>query len=241
VKLSKGLVGLAVLLVVFSGAAWAQDKQPDKAAIVASFKQKIQDVLKDANSYTRPEYAVAVSRDIEIPAPPAPPVAPVIVPVQGKGMMAGFVNKDGSPCKTWHTSRCYQGFTDDHGALYVNSKGVPCNPNNKPDTCTANGVTAAAKRAAAEAAAAVASKPSVRTVWWRSYAAPVLQYDFDVKVTDSLVTPYTAVLSYSQVFWSTADHSTKEEAVQDNDFTRSETHPHTATYGYQEGKWVLLK
>jgi len=230
----KSLIGLAVLLVGFSGAGWTQDNRPSQAAIVDSFKQKIQDVLKAENSKRGPEHAEFVSRNVETPAPPA---APVIVPIQGKGLMAGYVYKDGSPCKTWHSGRCYQGFTDSSGALYVNSKGVPCNPEKNPDTCSANGVTAAAKLAAAKAAA----KPIVNVLWRKQYTETVSQYGFDVKVTDSLVTPYTGVLSYDEVTWFTAEHPTQKEAEQDNNFTSSLKTSHTSTYGYQEGKWVLLK
>jgi hypothetical protein len=232
--LAKRLVGLVVFFVGFSGAVWAQDKRPDQAAIVDSFKQKIQDVLKAENSKRGPEHAEFVSRNVETPAPPA---APVIVPIQGKGLMAGYVLKDGSPCKTWHTGRCYQGFTDSSGALYVNSKGVPCNPEKNPDTCSANGVTAAAKLAAAKAAA----KPIVNVLWRKRYTATVSEFGFDVRVTDSLVTPYTGVFSYSEVIWLTAEHPTKEEAEQDSNFTSSLQSSHTLTYGYQDGKWVFLK
>ncbi len=230
----KSWVGWAFLLVGFSGAALAQDKSPDKAAIVDSFKQKIQDVLKAENSKRGPERAEFVSRNVETPAPP---VAPVIVPVQGKGLLAGLVLKDGSPCKTWHTGRCYDGFTDSSGALYVNSKGVPCNPEKHPDTCSANGVTAAAKLAAAKAAA----KPIVNVLWRKRYTATVSEFGFDVRVTDSLVTPYTGVFTYSEAIWLTAEHPTKEEAEQDNKFTPGSSNSYTYTYGYQDGKWVLQK
>ncbi len=231
---NKSLIGLAVLLAGFSGPASAQDNRPDQAAIVASFKQKIQDVLKAGNSERGPEHTEFVSRTVETPAPPA---ALVIVPIRGKGLLAGLVLKDGSPCKTWHTGRCYQGFTDSSGALYVNSKGVPCNPEKNPDTCSANGVTAVAKLAAAKAAA----RPIVNVLWRKRYTETISHYGFDVKVTDSLVTPYTGVLSYDQVTWFTAEHPTQKEAEQDNNFTSSSKSSHTSTYGYQEGKWVLLQ
>ena len=38
--------------------------RPDQAAIVDSFKQKIQDVLKDENSKRGPEHAEFVSRNV---------------------------------------------------------------------------------------------------------------------------------------------------------------------------------
>jgi hypothetical protein len=232
--LAKRLVGLGVFLVGFSGAVRAQDKRPDQAAIVDSFKQKIQDVLKAENSRRGPEHAEFASRSVETPPILA---APVIVPIQGRGLMAGYVLKDGSPCKTWHTGRCYQGFADNSGALYVNSKGVPCNPEKNPDTCSANGVTAAAKLAAAKAA----PKPIVNVLWRKRYTATVSEFGFDVRVTDSLVTPYTGVFSYSEVIWLTAEHPTKGDAEQDSSFTASSQSSHTLTYGYQDGKWIFLK
>jgi hypothetical protein len=44
----KGFVILAAFLVGLSGAVRAQDKRPDQAAIVDSFKQKIQDDFTDS-------------------------------------------------------------------------------------------------------------------------------------------------------------------------------------------------
>jgi hypothetical protein len=79
------LVILAVSLTASSGVATAQEKRPDQAAVVDSFKQKIQDVLKEENSTRGPEHVVFVSRTETKPAPP------VIVPVHGKGISAGWV------------------------------------------------------------------------------------------------------------------------------------------------------
>jgi hypothetical protein len=219
--------GFSVLLAGFSGALLAQNNRPDQAAVVASFKQNIQDVLKEKNSKRGPEHVELVPRSVATPAPP------VIVRISGKGRMAGHVLKDGSPCKVMHTGWCYEGFTDNSGALYIDSKGVPCNPEKHPDTCFANGVSAGAKLAAA--------KPIVNLLWRKRYAETLSQYGFDVKVTDSLVTPYTGVLSYDEVVWLTAEHPTEKEAEQDNSFTSSLKNSQTSTYGYQEGKWVLLK
>ena len=227
------LISLAVSLMVFAGVGLAQDNKPSQAAIVASFKQNIQEVLKAENSNRGPEHAEIVSRNIE--NPPAP-ILPMVVPVQGKGMMAGYVNKDGSPCKTWHSGRCFQGFTDGSGTLYVDAKGNPCNPEKHPDACTANGMTAAAKLAAAKAAA----KPTVNVVWRKRYTATVSEFAFDVRVTDSLVTPYTGVFNYTEQIWLTPEHATKEDAAHDNNFTLFSSPSMTETYGLQEGKWVLL-
>jgi hypothetical protein len=229
----RSLIRLAVSLMVLSGVGLAQDNKPSQAAIVASFKQNIQEVLKVENSKRGPEHAELVSRNIEIPPPPIPPV---IVPITGKGIMAGAVNKDGSPCKTWHSGRCFQGFRDSSGTLYVNGKSNPCNPEKHPDDCTANGMTAAAKLAAAKAAA----KPTINVVWRKRYTATVSEFGFDVRLTDSLVTPYTGVFSYSEEIWLTPEHATKEDAAHDYNFALFSSPSMTETYGLQEGKWVLL-
>ena len=209
----KSLIGLAVLLAGFSGAGWTQDNRPSQAAIVDSFKRKIQDVLKDDNSRRGVEHATVVSHSVEAPPPAAPHAK------------KKYLHKDGSPCGSapWG---CYLRWVDDSGAEYVNGAGKPCDPTQHPDTCHTG---------------ASPAKPPVNLVWRRLYTETVSQYGFDVKVTDSLVTPYTGVLSYDEVTWFTAEHPTQNEAEQDNNFTASLKSPHTSTYGYQEGKWVLLK
>ncbi len=203
-RTKKSLVGLAVLLVGFSGSAQAQDKQPDKAAIVSSFKQEIQDVLKNDNARRGVEHATVVSTVAEDPS-----------------ATTHFVNKDGKPCGAVVHGRCHEVWPDGSPVKYANNDGKPCSPVWHPGTCHV-------------------VKP-VKTVWFKAYTEKVVQYGFDVKVTDSLVTPYTGVLSYSEVFYSTLKHSTKEEAEQDNNFSPPYTSLHTRTFGYQDGKWVSQK
>ena len=77
--------------------------------------------------------------------------------------------------------------------------------------------------------------------WTKVFIATVSTYSFDVKLTDSLVTPYTGILTYSEVLWSTAMHATKKEAEKDSNFTSSHNDSHTFSYGYQNEKWNLLK
>lgn len=138
-------------------------------------------------------------------------------PVHAKRKM---VHKDGSPCGAFHSGWCHDIWVDDSGEQFLDDTGKPCDPAQRPN-CHVSG------------------PPHV--VWRKSYSEPISDYSFDVKVTDSLVTPYTGVLSYKQVFWETAEHPTKEEAQADNNFVRSLTGPQTFTYGYQEGQWKLLK
>jgi hypothetical protein len=210
----KSLVGLTFLVVGFSGAAWAQDERPDQAAIVDSFKHEIQDVLKNDNARRGVEHATVDSVSVETPTAPAAPAK------------SHLVKKDGTPCGAFHTGWCHEVWVDGSGAQYVNSEGKPCNPASHPDTCHTGTPVA---------------KPSVNIVWWKKYTETVSEYGFDVKVTDSLVTPYTGVFSYTEVDRATEIHPTKEEAEKDNNFTRSWTPSHTFTYGYQDGKWILKK
>ena len=211
---SKILIGLAVLLVGFSGAARTQDTRPSQAAIVDSFKQNIQDVLKDDNARRGVEHATVVSRSVEAPPPPAP---------HAKRKM---VHKDGTPCGAFHSGWCHDVWVDDSGAEYVNAAGKPCDPTEHPDTCHTG---------------TSATKPPVKLAWRKEYTETVSQYGFDVKVTDSLVTPYTGVLNYKEVILATAEHPTQKEAEQDNSFSPYLNIPLTFTYGYQDGKWVPLK
>jgi hypothetical protein len=126
-----------------------------------------------------------------------------------------WVHKDGTPCNiTFHASRCYEGWVDGSGTEYANSAGKPCYSARQADSCL---------------------------IWSRHYSAIVSKYSFDVKATDSLITPYTGILSYTDVSWFTVDHATKEAAEKDDNFTSSLTDSFTFTYGYQDGQWKLLK
>ena len=183
---------LVVFLVTLSAVA-AQDKPPDKTAIVDSFKQKIQQVLRDENLITGLEHATTVSTEASA--------------FPGKKKM---VHKDGTPCGAFHADVCHYAWLDDSGAEYINAAGKPCGGN----ICVA---------------------------WTRAYIATVSTYSFDVKLTDSLVTPYTGILTYAEVLWSTTMHATKEGAEKDHNFTSSRSESYTFTYGYQSGEWNLLK
>jgi hypothetical protein len=141
----------------------------------------------------------------------------VAKPVHAKRKM---VHKDGTPCGAFHSGWCHDIWVDDSGGQYVDDAGKPCDPAEKPN-CHVPG------------------PPHLE--WRRSYTEKVSDFSFDVKITDSLVTPYTGVLNYKQVFWETAGHPTKEEAQADSNFVRSWTNPQTSTYGYQDGQWKLLK
>jgi hypothetical protein len=207
------IVVLVVFLLVFSRAQQAQDNPPDHAAIVASFKQKIQVFLQEDNSRRGVEHAKVLTHEVKTPAP-------------ALHATKKFVHKkDGTPCgvKNWG---CHFIWVDDSGAQYLDSDGKPCDPARYPETCHVQ--TAAAKS-------------PVNAVWWKFYVAKVSDYSFDVKVTDSLVTPYSGVLSYTVVTWRTEDHPTNEEAEKDNNFTSSWSDSVTHTFGYQDGQWKLLK
>jgi len=99
---------LAGLLITFSVAA-AQDKPPDKTAIVDSFKQKIQEILNNENSARGREHATVISIDTG--------------PLNAKKKM---LHNDGTPCSAFHTGMCHYAWVDDSGAQYLNSAGKPC-------------------------------------------------------------------------------------------------------------------
>ncbi|MGC1187777.1 MAG: hypothetical protein WA871_10325 [Candidatus Acidiferrales bacterium] len=179
------------LLITFSLAA--QDKPPDKTAIVDSFKQKIQDFVNSENSAAGPEHAKVNSIDTP--------------PLNAKKKM---LHKDGTPCTAFHTGMCHWAWVDESGGEYLNSAGKPCGG----DSCI---------------------------VWMNAYIASVSADNFDVKQTDSLVTPYTGILTYTEISWSTADHATKDEAEKDSNFSLLPSESLTSTYGYQDGQWNLLK
>jgi hypothetical protein len=131
-----------------------------------------------------------------------------------------MVHKDGTPCGAFHTGWCHWVWVDENGAQYLNNAGKPCDPAHAP-------------------ACKVPGKPPI-LMWSKEYWDTVSDYSFDVKVTDSLVTPYVGVVTFKQVHWSTAKHATKEEAEADNNFARTLTAPVTHRYGYQDGQWKLL-
>lgn len=191
-KILRSASSLLIVFLSFSAVA-AQDKPPDKTAVVDSFKQKIQEVLNNENLGKGLEHATAVSTETSM--------------FPGKKKM---VHKDGTPCGAFHTGWCHYVWLDESGAEYLNRGGKPCGG----DTCVA---------------------------WAKGYIATVSTYSFDVKLTDSLVTPYTGILTYSEVFWSTTEHATKEGAEKDSNFTSSLSTSYTFTYGDQNGQWNLLK
>ena len=188
----KTLFFLAASLSIIPSVAVAQNAPPDKDAIVASFKQKIQDVLNTENAVRGPEHASVIST--------------VASAFPGKKKM---LHNDGSPCGAFHTGFCHWVWTDDSGAAYTDAAGKLCTGH----ACV---------------------------VWTRGYFAAISNYGFDVKQTDSLVTPFTGVLTYTDVFWATAGHATKGRAEKDDKFTASNKSI-ASNYGYQDGQWNLLK
>jgi hypothetical protein len=59
--------------------------------------------------------------------------------------------------------------------------------------------------------------PSAPRTWNKTYFIPVIDYDIDVKATDSLINPYVGVIKFTQVWASSRSYATKEEAEKSKD------------------------
>lgn len=75
--------------------------------------------------------------------------------------------------------------------------------------------------------------------WVKEYYEPEQGYSFDVQKTSSLVTPYTAFCEFVLVRHFTDFHTTRESAIQDSNFIKTDKLKHRHTYGFQEGKWIV--
>jgi len=82
-----------------------------------------------------------------------------------------------------------------------------------------------------------------RDDYWRAYYDPVSFKDceINVRVTDSLTSPYHGILSYDRHDYRTAVHTTKIEAEQDSKFHHvGGEHPVLVVieFDYRDGSWV---
>lgn len=202
---------ITIATILIGLALCATAAAQDKAAVVASFKQEIRELLNTTNLSKGIEQATVASSEAKPSEPPA---------VHAKRKM---VHKDGTPCGAFHNGWCHDVWVDDAGVVFTDGMGKSCDPAQRSNTCR------------------ISWEPKPKQfVWIKGYNETVSDYGFDVKVTDSLVTPYIGTLSYTVVFRFTAEHPTKEEAEKDNHFISSLPTPLTFTYGYQDEKWVLL-
>jgi hypothetical protein len=73
--------------------------------------------------------------------------------------------------------------------------------------------------------------------WGKVFFEPQSGYGIDVKVTDSLVSPYSGVCEFTMTVHSIALQDTKEQAEKETNFNVT-TVKHKHTYAYQEGHWT---
>ena len=75
--------------------------------------------------------------------------------------------------------------------------------------------------------------------WAKEYFEPdVASASIDVEKTNSLISPYTASLTFKMIRHRTALHQTKEGAANDSQFTDQDSWLHEHTYAYQDKQWV---
>jgi hypothetical protein len=70
------------------------------------------------------------------------------------------------------------------------------------------------------------------------YEADVNSAEFDVQRTTSLISPYTGRLEFRMIRRFTAFHKSREEAMADTDFPRTDITEHRHNYAYQDGRWI---
>ncbi|AYB38217.1 hypothetical protein [Brevibacillus laterosporus] len=65
---------------------------------------------------------------------------------------------------------------------------------------------------------------------------------YDVRKTDSLVSPYIGTISFTLNPQSTDIFNTKDEAAKDTNFIDKDSYvPHRLTYAFQNNNWILKK
>jgi hypothetical protein len=74
--------------------------------------------------------------------------------------------------------------------------------------------------------------------WVKTYRELKPDYSIDLRVTDSLITPYLGTCAFTLIEHQTTPHDTKDGAEKDNDFVDGSTWQHRHNYSYEEGKWV---
>jgi hypothetical protein len=67
------------------------------------------------------------------------------------------------------------------------------------------------------------------------------EYKYDVQQTSSLVSPYTGYCEFSLKRSYTDFHKTKDDALLDTIFIKSDEVIHKHYYSYQKGKWKISK
>jgi hypothetical protein len=77
--------------------------------------------------------------------------------------------------------------------------------------------------------------------WAKEQYIPIEKYSYDVKRSDSLVSPYVATCEFNLIRKRTDFHSTKVQAEQDNNFIHSNSRIHRHSYAFQDNQWTVTK
>jgi hypothetical protein len=78
--------------------------------------------------------------------------------------------------------------------------------------------------------------------WVFTYATAAPTYSFDVKRTDSLVSPYEGVITFTITTYSSAvARKSEAEALAEINFGQGHSTEHTHRYVWQNGKWVVVQ
>lgn len=77
--------------------------------------------------------------------------------------------------------------------------------------------------------------------WSRCYIDRIKDYTVDVQKTNSVTTPYTATVSFTQGFYCGPERTSEAEASADTDFKPNLLSglPFTLHYVYRDGKWQM--
>lgn len=67
------------------------------------------------------------------------------------------------------------------------------------------------------------------------------KYSYDVQETNSLVSPYKGIYEFKLLRSYTDFHATEQEAILDNNFTKTDNNIHRHIYLYQKGNWVVTE
>jgi hypothetical protein len=75
--------------------------------------------------------------------------------------------------------------------------------------------------------------------WAKEYFEPdITSAEIDVQRTTSLISPYTGKLEFRIIRHFTAFHQSREEALADTAFPKTDVVSHIHNYAYQDGRWV---
>lgn len=77
--------------------------------------------------------------------------------------------------------------------------------------------------------------------WQKDFFEPADKRSIDVRRTDSLISPFTAICEFELSANQTAAHDSKEQAQLDYLAVKTEKVSHRHVYAFQNGHWVVKK